>query len=75
MTAHRKTSIAEIVHDLANSVNTFYSTVQFLELNFEKHEGPGQVLNRELITALKDECSEMNSRLDELRRLTRESQR
>ena len=62
-------TIGEIAHELANSLNNISSTVQLLEMDLKNHHGHCKELNRELIAGLKDECSRMKSRLEELRRL------
>jgi hypothetical protein len=65
-------AITQIVHDLANSANSICSTVQLLETDLNKDEGHRRY-TRELIIGLKDECSRLNSHLEELRRLTKAS--
>jgi nitrogen-specific signal transduction histidine kinase len=60
-------SVRGIVHDLANSLNNTCCTVQLLEMELKNHQRDCQMSNRELITSLKDECSRMKNRLEELR--------
>ena len=65
-----QSAITKIVHDLANSANSIYSTIQFLEMDLNKDEGHPRN-TRELIIGLKDECSRLNGHLEELRRVTK----
>jgi hypothetical protein len=68
-----RSSLVGIVHELANSLNNICSTVQLLERDVNQ-KAHSQGLIRELITTLKDECSRMESRLQELRRLVQQPQ-
>ena len=60
-------SVRAIVHDLANSLNNMCGTVQLFEMELKNHRRDCQMSNRELIASLKDECSRMKSRLEDLR--------
>ena len=60
-------SLRNIAHDLANSLHNVCGTVQLLEMDLKHHQGHCKELNRELLSALKNECRRMKSRLEELR--------
>src|SRR5918992_5139181 len=60
-------SIGMITHDVANSLKNICGTVHLLEMGLKNHQRDHQEFNRELIISMKDECSRMKSRLEELR--------
>jgi hypothetical protein len=61
-------TVRNIAHDLANSLHNLCVTIHILEMDLKHHQGHCKELNRELLTALKNECRRMKSRLEELRR-------
>lgn len=66
-----RSTIVEIVHELANSLNTICSTVQLLERDLKNLQKDPLRLTQETMAILNDECGRMQSQLMELRRLAR----
>src|SRR5688500_2131384 len=65
-----QSSIGRISHDLANSINQISNTVQLLERDLKKNPEHSLDLIGKVITTLKHQCSQMQIRLEELRRLS-----
>jgi hypothetical protein len=66
-----RSTIVEIVHELANSVNTICSAIQLLERDLKNLRKDPLRLTQEMMAILNDECGRMKSQLKELRRLAR----
>jgi signal transduction histidine kinase len=65
-----QSSIGMIAHDLANSINTVSSTIQLLERDLKNDQEHSLDLIGKVITTLKNQCSQMQIQLEELRRLS-----
>jgi arsenate reductase-like glutaredoxin family protein len=58
-----RSTIVEIVHELANSVNTICSTVQLLERDLKNLQKDPLRLTQETVAILNDQCGRMQSQL------------
>jgi light-regulated signal transduction histidine kinase (bacteriophytochrome) len=65
-----QSSIGRISHDLANSINQISNTVQLLEQDLKNNPEHSLDLIGKVITTLKNQCSQMQIQLEELRRLS-----
>jgi nitrogen-specific signal transduction histidine kinase len=54
-------SVTNIAHELANSINAVFSAVQLLERDLKTEQNHAQELISGAITNLKDQCSRMHS--------------
>jgi hypothetical protein len=65
-----QSGIGMVAHDLANSISTVSSTIQLFEKDLKNNQEHSLDLIGTVITTLKNQCSQMQIQLEELRRLS-----